>query len=281
MKAKDLDYLRKITSELNLESPKLETIADKLQVSLRTLNNWRKANTTIPNAYVLLLRSIFEPILINKINEELRSITDQAYEIAPSQICLVRIVVDQNLELKKDTIRYQELCPNKGKSKKGTYLNQNTLIPIDEESMTTYCLQTGRSLNLCGEDILKHRSKNVKQLISSHRRETNTICHSLVHIPWCLPSKKGGGKPVALLTLENKLDKEKISVIEIVDSKGKTLKKLDINKDPVGRCRLYSLNEVDILQNLLRNAFCTNNNNQTDLFKICNALGYFDIYMNY
>jgi len=276
MKAKDIDYLRQKAVELGSPTIKLETIAEILQISLRTLNSWKSnKNYVIPRAYDLYLRNFFEPLLISQIISEIRDIVEKAYEIVPSEICMLRIVVDNQLILHRDSIRYQDLN-SKEKNVKPIYLNQTTLIPVNESSMTTYPLQTGRIINLAGIDILNHHSKKTNNLLSSNRREADTYCHSVIHIPWCMPLLTGGGKPICLLTLENKLDKNDGTVINTIDNNKNNQFKNRIFKDSADRLYVYNYEEVDKLQHLLRQSFSYNEKSNSELFSILSALGYYN-----
>jgi len=78
-----------------------------------------------------------------------------------------------------------------------------TICSLSKESLTTYPLRTGEKLNLAGDAIINHKTKNNKSNRASHLFKDG-ICESLLHIPAFIPSPRGP-QPILLLSLENKM----------------------------------------------------------------------------
>jgi DNA-binding XRE family transcriptional regulator len=236
MEGKHLKLLRERARMTQVEMARL------LDVSLRTLAKWESEETSISQVYAKACRDSFENFILTPL---LRACAEKIFCEIPSEgvsIWLVRhtlvplqyspVILHSQQEtlptslapqqtfweaiLHENTFRYQCLCKTKSErdqcyrkgycDKSRCYLNDRI-----HKSMTKYISQTiyplygGETLNLAGDDIAQARWK-----FSPRRFHTfyyDQLCHSLLHVPYHIPSITGP-QPAALLSLENKLQKD-------------------------------------------------------------------------
>ncbi|MGA1867339.1 MAG: helix-turn-helix domain-containing protein [bacterium] len=227
MKGKHIKFLRERAHISQAE------MAQILVVSARTLAKWESnEENMIPLVYTKAYRSCFENLILTPI---LRSCTHTVFQKIPSEfigIWLVRhslftmqyapIKFEESLHstsfweviLHENTSRYQCLCNSEEEKKKcywrsfcnGNFFfhNDKTQKNLTQVSQTTYPLHSGKTINLTEDEIVKSPYKRFpgRSNISYH----DQICHSLLHVPFHLPHITGP-QPVALLSLENRLEK--------------------------------------------------------------------------
>ena len=175
-------------------------LAGELKVTVRTISNWEASDPEkqLPECDSRNICRLFQPLLLE---DTIREMTRQAYDAIPSEQVAIWLVDETEC-----------VC-----LPKSTYLPFSPLIemaqasaPLVIESLTTYPLRSGETLNLAGDAILHHQAKKYK-----HNRASfifrGGICESLLHVPAFVPSPNGP-QPVLLFSLENKLDGEQVIV---------------------------------------------------------------------
>jgi DNA-binding XRE family transcriptional regulator len=195
MKRRGLIELRKKAGMTQAE------IAESLGISVRTIATWETEDPDkdlgIPEAGAL--RELFQPRIFDSV---LQKMGQQAFEAIPSEIVSIWLVTGSRLILLASASRYQDL---EKKTAREIYTAE-CVAPLVIESLTTYPLRTGETLNLAGEAIIQHPAKKFK----ANRASTFThdgICESLIHAPAFTPSARGP-HPVLLLSLENKINEQ-------------------------------------------------------------------------
>ena len=175
-------------------------LAAEMKVSVRTISNWESSDPDkqLSECDSQNICRLFQPLLLE---ETVREMTRQAFDAIPSeQVALWLVEETECISLPKTT--YLHFSPD-------TEMAQSS-APLVIESLTTYPLRSGETLNLAGDAILHHRAKKYK-----HNRASfifkGGVCESLLHVPAFVPSPNGP-QPVLLLSFENKLDGESVIV---------------------------------------------------------------------
>ena len=175
----------------------LAELAANLEISARTLKKWESdAEYRIAAPYAEYVRLLAKETLLTT---HVKSIADNAFTVVPCEYISVFLVTGPYLLLLPNTTRleYQGLP---------VYHNDEILKKRSDKSLTAWPLQTGRVLNLSGDDIWNHESKSLPNRNASYL--TNGICESILKIPYLQPSSTEGAPiPKALLSMENKLDR--------------------------------------------------------------------------
>lgn len=228
MKGKHIKLLREHTHISQAE------MAQILEVSSRTIAKWESDEyNMIPRVYTEACRIGFENLVLSpllrectskifkKIPSEFIGIWLVRYSLFPLQYSQEKIKGSPNqrnfLEviLHENTSRYQCLCNSKDEKNKcywkdfcnGNYFFNNDRIHknMNQISQTIYPLQSGLTINLTEDDVVKSPYKRFpgRTNLSYHDKQ----CHSLLHVPYHLPGATGP-QPIALVSLENKLIKD-------------------------------------------------------------------------
>ena len=166
-------------------------VASLFGVSARTIAGWESASPkNFTNLETMTITQLFQPILLER---KLREMAEKAFNAIPSELIAIWIVDrEECYTLPKTTRQAFTLDNNISK----------TICSLLEESLTTYPLRTGETLNLSGDEILNHKAKKNKSNRASYLFRDG-LCESLLHVPGFLPSSRGP-QPVILLSLENK-----------------------------------------------------------------------------
>lgn len=182
-----------------------------LGISARTLSKWEAQNGDIPRPYVLAVRERFEDMVLRSI---LCEASKQAFHGIPSEWICIWLVRDLHAVLLKDVSRFQCLWPKERRGdcpwSRGCHRDTEScwrgdLVakPLGERSLTTYPLRSGEIVNLAGDAISQHDSKKMPGRPNHFLKDG--MCESLLHVPYLIPTD-AGPRPVALLSLENKLE---------------------------------------------------------------------------
>ncbi|MGA1825554.1 MAG: helix-turn-helix domain-containing protein [bacterium] len=228
MKGKHIKFLRERAKISQAEMAKI------LEISLRTLAKWESdLNNIIPHVYIKAYQTSFENLILSP---TLRTCTEKIFEEIPSEfigIWLLRYSVfpiqfaSEDLEtyhchanfweviLHENTCRYQCLCKSEDEKNKcywrflcdgkSHYNNIRLQVNLKQDSQTTYPLHSGETINLTEDEIINfpHKRFPGRGNLFYH----DQLCHSLLHVPYHIPNETGP-RPVALLSLENKLERD-------------------------------------------------------------------------
>ena len=199
-------------------------VAELLGVSSRTIAGWESSSTkNFTDLEAKALSQIFQPILLV---QKIKDMADQAFNAIPSELVTIWIVEKEECFTLPETTRMY-FAP-------GNCLPK-TICSLMQESLTTYPLRTGETLNLAGEAIKEHKAKKNKSNRASHLFKGG-LCESLLHVPALIPSSRGP-MPILLLSLENKLERQK-NELKKANAGTESVKYTVIEAKP-GEVRLY------------------------------------------
>jgi DNA-binding XRE family transcriptional regulator len=219
-----------------------EKMAGVLNVSTRTIAKWEtEGDNPIAPIYASICQTTFENLILapvlrdctkkifQEVAAELVAIWLVRYSIFPLQYDIQYLYPfsDTNfweLILHENTARYQCLCNREKKPIKcnwytfcdgeQTLHNDRVHKNLQQKSLTTFPLQSGQILNLAGENITNHSNKRIPGRRNPHYN--GQTCHSLLHVPYHIPHVSGP-RPVALFSLQNKLEKDEHGKWRVMD----------------------------------------------------------------
>ncbi len=173
-------------------------LAQALGFASRTVAAWEATDPprVLSEIESRALRGIFRTRILE---DRLVDMCEQAFSAVPSELVAIWIVEGSECVLLPRATRYQDL--QRG-TRRDIYAQQST-AQLAEESLTSFPLRTGETLNLAGDAILHHKAKKYKGNRAHHNFQAG-ICESLLHVPAFTPSPRGPS-PVLLLSLENKV----------------------------------------------------------------------------
>ena len=227
MTGKQLKDLREKGELTQLDMAKI------LGISPRTLAKWESEGDNIFPVYVNAFRTILENLILAPI---LKKSVEGVFKEIPSEfvgIWLVRysLFPIQYVEgelgkmsshasyweviLHENTARYQCLCDTNAEldgcywkfycnNEDHCYHNDRIHKTMGQKSQTTYPLCSGETINLAGDDIVTSPYKRIAGRVNPLFHDQ--MCHSLLHVPYHIPGLTGP-QPIALLSLENKLQR--------------------------------------------------------------------------
>ncbi len=227
MKGEHLKFLRECADISQSGMAKI------LGVSLRTIAKWESdGDSTIAPGYIKICQTSLENLILAPI---LRRGTEKIFEKIPSEFVGIWLVQHSlvprqyaqdemstsrtsSLEVIRleNTARYHCLCQTadeKNSCYRKAYCDEERSYYNDRihENMTkktsliTYPLRSGETLNLAGDDIANSPHKFHAGRANPYYHDQ--LCHSLLHVPYLIPNVTGP-QPVALLSLDNKLEKD-------------------------------------------------------------------------
>ena len=194
-KTMNIDQLLRLRKKVNWTQAQ---VAAELKVSIRTISNWETsgAEKQLSECDGKNICRLFQPLILE---ETIREMVKQAFEAIPSELVALWLVEEMECILLSNTT-YLYFSPEVDMAQ--------VSAPLVIESLTTYPLRTGETLNLAGNAILHHKAKKYK-----HNRAyflfKGGVCESLLHIPAFIPSPTGP-QPIPLLSLENKLKENEV-----------------------------------------------------------------------
>jgi transcriptional regulator with XRE-family HTH domain len=181
--------------------------AKKLGVSLRTITNWETSGAELPVSIAYQLRTTYQE---SYLGDALIQLGDKAFAEIPSEMVNIWVVEGPRCILLTGGERLadgteSELVYTFDRTKRRDVWTPTLLIPLEQESLTTFPLRTGVTLNLHEfDDGIKNHA---------HKRHKGTDvaiyslcgrCRSLLYIPVFEPSG-WGPMPVFSLCFQNKL----------------------------------------------------------------------------
>ena len=170
-------------------------VAALFGVSTRTIAGWESASAkSFTNLETKTISQLFLPFLLE---QKIKDMAEQAFDAIPSELVTIWLVDKEECFTVPKTTR-QAFAPDGNIPK--------TVCSLWEESLTTYPLRTGETLNLAGDAIIHHKAKKNKSNRASYLFQDG-LCESLLHVPAFIPSSRGP-QPILLLGLENKLMKQ-------------------------------------------------------------------------
>lgn len=173
-------------------------VALALGVSSRTISGWENnPEKELSRIEARAIRDLFTPPLIEP---RLSEMTQKAFDAIPSELVAVWLMQQGEVILMPCGARHHDLQRNT----KSEFISPTCIQPLVKESLTTYPLRTGETINLAGDAITEHPAKKYKGA-RRHGHFSGGRCESLLHVPAFKPSATGP-RPVLLLSLENKLD---------------------------------------------------------------------------
>jgi transcriptional regulator with XRE-family HTH domain len=187
-------------------------VAEALGVTPRTICAWEMASPPreLTTMEVHAVRNLF---CRNLLEEPIRSMLEEAFQAIPSELVAIWLVQEQDCILLPGAARYHDVERNENEKEKEKRRmvwdarldmpSAQCVAPLVVESLTTYPLRTGETVNLAGEAILHHKAKKYRQSRASHIFY-GKMCESLLHVPAFTGSARGPA-PVLLLSLENRL----------------------------------------------------------------------------
>jgi DNA-binding XRE family transcriptional regulator len=179
-------------------------VADALGVTPRTICAWETASPprelTTMEAHAV--RNLF---CRNLLEEPISRMCEEAFQAIPSEMVAIWLVQEQDCILLPAAARYHDVqMGTLSVSARRNMQSAQCVAPLVVESLTTYPLRSGETVNLAGDAILHHRAKKYKQSRASPIFQGG-LCESLLHVPAFTESARGP-TPVLLLSLENRLD---------------------------------------------------------------------------
>lgn len=198
MDPSNLSILLKKAVDLDLNIS-IEQIAHFLGVTTRTIAQWEKGK----NCHLSLIEQdgimrIFHGIIIKQVQQSLEEI----YQAIPSELVSLWIVQKDRFD-SCDKVVCLPRC-TRLETHIPKYLNTSIIMHLSDISLTTYPLKQKDTLNLAGDYISNSKFKRNKGHRSSYFSATG-ICHSLIHTGFHY-----GETPVCMLSLENKLNNDKV-----------------------------------------------------------------------
>lgn len=189
-------------------------VAISLGISSRTVATWESSTPPkdISFATSQALSELFCPQIIEP---QLIEMCDQAFEVIKSELVAIWIVREKECFLLPQASRYHDF--NSDEFLRIEKPTAKCVASLVDESLTTYPLRSGESINLAGDAILHHKAKKYKATRAAHFFKDG-FCESLLHVPGFLQSAMGP-RPILLLSFENKLKDGKV----IVPGEGKTV----------------------------------------------------------
>lgn len=182
------------------------TIAEALGVSIRSVSAWESGQQRkeFPPIQARAIQELFMPSLLS---EPLMNITEEAFSAIPSEISAVWLVRGEDCMLLPAGVRRHDFETGARSEVPSPWC----ISPLAIDSLTTWPLKTGETINLGGNRILSHPAKKHKQTRAGlHFRKG--VCESVLHVPAFTPSHRGP-QPVLLLSLENKLNEHRDDVV--------------------------------------------------------------------
>jgi transcriptional regulator with XRE-family HTH domain len=174
-------------------------VAEALGITDRTISAWESSEPP-KDLSAIESRALCELLRSMLLGDALDDMCERAFAALPSELVAIWLVQRQECILLPEAVRYQDIKENRRRD----LADALVAAPLVVESLTTYPLRSGETLNLAGDAISHHRAKKYKGTRASHVLQGG-VCESLLHVPEFIPSDRGP-LPVLLLSLENKLD---------------------------------------------------------------------------